>query len=108
MKSMKHVIELRRRENLFSMIRQGKDEKRGLELIIGTSPGRQAEAAEKMRRLGRLTRVYDTIPFFSLVADADDAGCWLAIFTGGESRRWRATLQPSGIPLAACWTLSLL
>ncbi len=70
---MRHLIEVRRKDNLFSQIEQSRRKKEGLELIIGTGSGRQYEAADRLRGIGKITRVYDEIPYFSIKTCADDA-----------------------------------
>ena len=71
---MKHVLELRRRENLFARIEQSRRKKESLELIIGSASGRQEELANKFRGLGKIGRVYSLIPFFSLSTGPEEAG----------------------------------
>jgi subtilisin family serine protease len=70
---MRHVLELRRRENLFARIEESRRSNESLELIIGSSPGRQEELAKRFRGIGKVGRVYGLIPFLSLRTGPEEA-----------------------------------
>lgn len=65
--------EYKRKKHLFEMVEQMRRERGALEMIIGAQSGRQHELANSFRRLGRIERVYETIPFFSAKLGIEEA-----------------------------------
>lgn len=65
--------EYHRKKHLFEEIEERRRERGWLELIVGGQLGRQHELANSFRRLGKIERVYETIPFFSARLGFDEA-----------------------------------
>jgi subtilisin family serine protease len=70
---MNPTREYRRKKHLFELIEERRRLRGGLELILGSQPGRQHELANSFRKLGRVGRVYETIPFFSASLGMEEA-----------------------------------
>jgi len=93
---MRPTIEYRRKKNLFELVEERRRLRSGLELIIGGRPGRQHELANSFRRLGRIGRVFETVPYFSASVGADEAQqLMLYIYRDSSMRSCSKTFESS-------------
>ena len=70
---MNALKELRRRENLYSKIKKGKEQNNLVEILVETAHGKQDSVAELLENVGDVKRIYKLIPFVAVSCEADIA-----------------------------------
>lgn len=70
---MNPKLEFTRRSNLKKSIQDSRQQKHPIELIVKSDFSRRDGALKHIRRVGEISHVYDSIPFFSFKCEPEDA-----------------------------------